>query len=111
MKKFDMTWCDSVRTHEALHEVNQKIASVFLQEPKDVRFVFLSYIANPQGRNKGTCLGMCVRDADEIQLRVGVGWQNTAVHELVHLYNPDMEEPQVEKVTKDVCKYLKVFLA
>jgi len=92
---------------QALQEVNRRVAKAFLQEPKTVRFVFLSYIAHPGGRNKGTCLGMCVREANEIQLCIRSGWQKTAIHELVHLYNPEMKERQVEKATDEVCKYLK----
>jgi len=92
----------------ALQELNRRVAKVFLQEPKPVRFVFLSYIAHPSGKRAvGTCLGMCVREANEIQLRIDTEWKKTAIHELVHLYNAKMTECQVEKATGEVCKYLK----
>ncbi len=102
---FDIEQATSV-----LAEVNIGVAAIFHQEPKPVRFVFLTYIA-PEAREKNTkiVLGQCIQASplNEIQLRICEGWQNTSIHELVHLYNPGASERQVVKITRDVIKYLK----
>jgi hypothetical protein len=99
---------DIEKATKVLVEVNKGIAGIFLQEIKPVRFIFLTYIASP--RPDKVCLGQCIHvyPINEIQIRIRQGWQNTAIHELVHLYNPGSSERQVVKTTKDVIKYLKM---
>lgn len=88
--------------------VNEKIAGISCQSVRKVRFVFLSYIA-AKGKGK-VVLGQCVRqtDFDEVQICVRPGWQKTAVHELAHVYNPDVTEERIKVITADVIKYLKM---
>lgn len=93
---------------EVLDLVNERVAGIFCQPMRKVRFVFVSYIAT---KIRGAeVLGQCVRlsDFDEVQIRVGHGWHNTAIHELVHVYNPGVTERRVKQITNDVIKYLKV---
>lgn len=90
---------------ETLDLVNHKVAACFNQKPKEVRFVFLSYIHSKKSGYE--TVGMCVTETNEIQICLMLGWQNTVVHELVHLYNPDMTETKVRIITNDVIKYLK----
>jgi len=96
------------RAIEALNTVNEKMAGIFCQPVRKVRFVFLSYIAS--NRKTAEVLGQCVRvsDFDEVQIKVRHGWQNTAIHELAHVYNPDVEEKRIREITHDVIKYLKL---
>lgn len=93
----------------ALHEANRHVAAIFRKQPEPVRFVFLSYIANPS-RRAGQVAGLCVRKnlGAEIQLVAGEGWQRVAIHELIHLYNSEAREPKVERLTEEVVKYLKL---
>ena len=95
-------------SEELLPFINARVAAVFCQRPKPVRFVFLHYIANPRGK-LGECLGLCVRcgDGAEIQLKACPGWQNTAVHELVHLYNPGKSEKTIKALTVEVIRLWK----
>jgi len=91
-----------------LELINEKMASIFCQPIRKVRFVFLSYIS---GQGKGeVVVGQCVRLADfeELQICVRLGWQRTAIHELAHAYNPGVEEKRIKEITIDIIKYLKV---
>jgi hypothetical protein len=93
-----------------LQEVNERIAGIFKKPVQPVRFVFLSYVS---GRYKnGECVGLCVQAKDycEIQILLRPKWQNTAIHELVHAYNPGMSELMVRRTTADVIKLLKLEL-
>jgi hypothetical protein len=101
---FDIEQATSVLT-----EVNEGIARIFKQSPKPARFVFLTYIAPPTNDKRKVVLGQCIHSSpiNEIQLRICQGWQNTAIHELVHLYNPGASEKRVGEITRDVIKYLK----
>lgn len=93
---------------EALGELNRRIASIFRQEARDIRFVFLSYIANPKRR--GIVLGLSVirlPQGVEVQLLYQPGWHRTAVHELVHIYNGGVSEKKVKEITRDVIALLK----
>ena len=88
--------------------VNEKMAGIFCQPVKKIHFVFLSHIT---ARGKGeVVLGQCVRldGYDEVQICMRPGWQKTAIHELVHSYNPDESEKHIREITNDVCKYLKM---
>lgn len=85
--------------------LNIEMARIFVTEPKAIRFVFLNYIASP--RKGKVSLGLCLHESNEIQIRLGPGWQNTAVHELVHLYNPGCSEKKTVKIVNDVIRYLK----
>ncbi len=98
---------DIDKATEVLAEINPFIAHIFVQEPKPVRFVFLTYIATPL-KDK-IVLGQCIHSSpiNEIQIRIKQGWQNTAIHELVHLYNPGASETRVKEITRDTIRYLK----
>ncbi len=92
---------------QQLADVNSAMANIFCKPVRSVRFVFLSYIAS--GKRNTTALGQCVRmaEGDEIQIVVRAGWQNTAIHELVHVYNPNTSEKRIRQITEDVIRYLK----
>ncbi len=91
-----------------LNILNDKMAGIFCQPVKKVRFVFPSQITAIKNRGK-VVVGQCVSttDYEEVRLLLCVGWQNTAVHELVHAYNPTEKEGRVKKITNNVIKYLK----
>lgn len=91
-----------------LNTLNDKMASIFCQPVKKVRFVFLSHISAKSGKGQ-VVLGQCVQGSDyeEVQILLCLGWQNTAVHELVHVYNPTDKEGRIKEITADVIKYLK----
>lgn len=93
---------------EILNVLNDKMAGIFCQPIRKVLFVFLSHISTKSGHGR-VVLGQCVRGADyeEVQILVSPGWQNTAVHELVHVYNPTEKEKRIREITADVLKYLK----
>lgn len=91
----------------ALDLVNEKMAGIFCLPVKKIRFVFLSHIAT---RGKGeVVVGQCVYldGYDEIQICLRPGWQNTAIHELAHSYNPGESEKRIREIVCDVIKYLK----
>jgi hypothetical protein len=98
---------DIEQATKVLNYINKDIAGIFIQEPKPVRFIFLTYIASP-AKDK-IVLGQCVHSSplNEIQIRIRQGWQNTAIHELVHLYNPGASETRVKEITRDTIRYLK----
>ena len=96
------------QAQETIQLINRKVAACFGQEHKKIRFVFLSYIASK--RTDCKTLGMCIHGANEIQICLVEGWQNTVIHELVHFYNPLKKEKQVNELTTKVIKYLKGFL-
>lgn len=84
--------------------INEKIAGAFLTEPKLVRFVFLNHIDTSR---RGVLLGTCNTENNEIRILVRPGWQNTAIHELAHLYDPQCSERTIGKVANDIKRYLK----
>lgn len=90
---------------KVLAMVNEKVASIFLTEPKVVRFVFVDHI--PDRTLGKVCLGLCIYEDNEVKIVLRPGWQNTAIHELAHLYSPDSSERKTEIVAKDIIKYLK----
>lgn len=96
---------NEAEAQEVLAMANEKIARIFMIEPKPVRFIFLNHIAYRRGDKE--CLGICNHEDNEIQIKVWPGWQNTAIHELAHLYNPDGSERKTEKVAHDIIRYLK----
>lgn len=101
---------NETEAQEVLAIVNKKIASIFLTDPKPVKFEFLAHIGvKKQGYKTKECVGMCIHGGGEniIQLKIYPGWQNTAIHELAHLYNPGGSEKRTEKVANDIIKYLK----
>ncbi len=96
---------------EILHLINERIAKIFHRTPLQARFVFLSYIAS---RNKNKVVtGQCVPlpNGVEIQIQLVEGWQKTAVHELVHAYNPHVSERLTKAITNDVVLYLKYLVS
>ena len=103
----DMNWC-----LKALEEVNKKIAASFNQSPKAVHFTFVDYI-DRKAKKTNTYIYFTAGQTNlldnEIKLVTRRGWQETAVHELIHIYNPEMSEKQVEKITEGVVKYLLSF--
>ena len=96
---------NEAEAQEVLATVNEKVAGIFLTEPKRVRFIFVSFIASRQPGK--VVLGLCLHEAGEIQIRVAPGWQSTAIHELVHLYNPGCSEKRTRQISNDVIRYLK----
>lgn len=98
---------DETEARAVLELINERMAGIFCQPVKKVRFVFLSHIT---ARGKGeVMLGQCIRldGYDEVQVCVRSGWQKTAIHELAHSYNPDASENRIREITIDVIKYLK----
>jgi len=93
---------------EILNLINEKVAKSFCKPIHPARFVFLSYIAT--NKRDYSVLGQCIHGTvcTEIQIVMGPGWQNVAVHELVHMYNPGATEKKVRQLTNNVIKYLKV---
>jgi hypothetical protein len=107
MKDLEYKLTDTERAHRALESANQLVASLFTKRPKEVRFVFLSYIS---GASRGEqIVGQCVHESNEIQLLARIGWQNTAIHELVHLYYTDGTEKEVKQITSKIIRYLKTW--
>ena len=88
---------------QALTLVNKKIARLFLTEPKAVRFIFVDHIA---GKGPFEILGQCTHGINEIKIKVIPDWQNTAVHELAHLYRPGVSEKETRKTTDDIINCL-----
>ncbi len=92
----------------ALDELNRHAAGIFGRPVIAIRFVFLSHIKSK--RRDEEVLGLCVTSASgvEVQLKLRPGWQNTAVHELVHAYNPGVSEARTKEIAKDLVKFLKI---
>ena len=98
----------------ALEALNRRLAAVYRTEPKAVIFEFVSVIdqrvmLQDDGKIKVVreVLGDCAHSLGRIRLVIKPGWQNTAVHELVHLYNPGRREDWVKRATLDVIRLLK----
>lgn len=95
---------NEAEAQQALALVNKKIAHLFLTEPKAVSFIFIDHIG---GKGPREILGQCTYGVNEIKIKVVPGWQNTAVHELAHLYRPGASEKEIRKTTNDIINYLK----
>lgn len=98
----------------ALDTLNRRMAAIYRQDRKPVIFEFVPLIdQRVQLMDDGTTriirevLGDCHHEIGRIRLVAKPGWENTAVHEMVHLYNPGRSERWVEKATLDVVRLLK----
>jgi len=102
----DINWCMI-----ALKEVNRKVAACFSNLPVEVKFKFVNYIKVEKVNKKTRCVDITLGTADiitnTITLLAVQGWQETAIHELVHIYRPNMSEKEVRKTTIKVISYLK----
>jgi len=94
-------------------EVNRKVAAIYLQEPREIKVVFVPMIKREQVlvgteiiTTKQT-LGDCDIQSGLIRLVRRDNWGNTYIHELVHLYNPTRGERWVRKAVKDVIRLWK----
>ena len=105
-----------VQARFALQALNRRVASIYRQEVvPDVRIEFTDLIEEhvrkdfTTGQNIVTrrTLGHCIRSQKIIRLVPCKGWQNTAVHEFIHFYNPGRSEAWVRKATRDVVRLLK----
>lgn len=100
----------------ALEALNRRVAAIYRQEALEgVRVVFTDRIDQRIVRNfdKGQdvvvreVVGQCIQERKVIRLVVRQGWESTAVHEFVHLYNPGRTEAWVRKASMDVARLLK----
>ena len=101
------------RAHLTLEMLNKRIAACFNQQPRDVTFLFVPVIERHQVLHEGQLIttrettGDCNRATGVIRIVPIKGWQQTAVHELTHLYNPGRREATICKLTRDAIRYLK----
>ena len=97
----------------ALDVVNRRVAALYKKLPRPVTFMFVPLIDRRVQLVKGEeiatreVLGDCDRVSGTIRLVMRRGWERTAIHELIHLYNPTMREPTVRKRVPEVVRYLK----
>ena len=110
----DNVWLfDEQKAQLALGVLNQRIAGIYRQKPLPTFFVFVALIDRrevmlPSGHIAVTEVGgTCNHSTGVIRLVVRQGWQATAVHELVHRYNPDRREQWIHKAAADVGRLLK----
>lgn len=94
---------------DVLQIVNEKVAAAFKSTAKEVQFEFVSFIPCEQ-KNK-VALGRIFLNVTppQVKLVLRPGWPNTAVHEIVHLYDPYASENKVEALSLQVAKYLKAW--
>lgn len=102
----------------ALAELNKAVAMMFCKPVREVQFTFVPLIERTQKYAEGVgyttvreVMGECDRDTGVIRLVPGPRWRHTAVHELVHLYNPTMREATVRRRVPDVIRYLTLLVA
>jgi len=106
------TW-DEQQAQDGLITLNGKVASIFAQQPKEVSFVFVPLIDRRQILDKEgditvrETVGTCDHENLVIRIVVNRRWAKTAVHELVHLYNPRRSEKKISSLTEEVIKYLR----
>lgn len=104
----DYDWC-----MKALEEVNRLVAICFCQPVKEVTFKFVDQIDIQRKQRHGFTYTRCVMGQADYENNVVTliyhkGWQETAVHELVHIYLPFATEKKVIELTKKVIAYLKL---
>ena len=110
-----MLWqVDDPQRQLALDALNRRIAAIYRQDIKPVTFEFVPLIdQRVRLMDDGTrrmvreVLGDCHHERGRIRLVAKPRWENTAVHEMVHLYNPGRSEGWVKKATLDVIRLLK----
>lgn len=105
---------DEPKAQDALIVLNRRVAAIFNQPMKTPTFVFVPLIDRRDvldiSGNVVTVrevLGQCNLKTGMIMLIPRPGWQWTAIHELVHLYNPIRREPWVKKRVEECVRYFK----
>ena len=100
----------------ALEALNRRVAAIYRQEPiSGMNVVFTDMIEDHVVKDFSTgqkvftrrTVGQCIRAEKLIRIVVRKGWQTTAVHEFVHLYNPGRGEAWIARASKDVARLLK----
>ena len=100
----------------ALEALNRRVAAIYRASPRqNVVVQFTDLIDERVVRDPDTgerrvvraVVGKCYPEKGLIQIVVRKGWQTTAVHEFVHLYNPGRGEDWIERASKDVARLLK----
>ena len=94
--------------------LNRRVAGIYRQAPLPTTFVFVGLIdqrvvLQPSGEVVAVreVLGDCNHAQGIIRLVIRKGWEATAIHELVHRYNPRKRHPWVNKASADVAWLLK----
>lgn len=112
--EMDREFLDFGRAYEALHELNRQVAAMYCQPVKEARFVFVEFIHEERmldgsGFEKVAhrVAGDCNPATGVIRLVLRPGWQATAVHELLHLYNPERDHRWIKRAIPEVVTYLK----
>jgi len=105
---------DESEAQTALTVLNQRVAAIFCQAPLPTTFVFVPVIDEHRFLNKtdgavmvSQVLGDCDHARGTIRLIICKGWEATAIHELVHRYNPTRRHQWVNRATIAVAKLLK----
>ena len=104
---------DERKSLVALGMVNRRVAALYKKPPRAVTFLFVSLIDRRVQLVSGVeistreVVGDCDRVSGVIRLVVRRGWERTAIHELVHLYNPAMRELTVRRRVPEVVRYLQ----
>ena len=98
----------------ALQVLDRKVAAIFNQEPRKPLVLFVPVIKRILELNEtGEVVitketrGDCAASLNRIRLVMKDGWQKTAIHELIHLYNPTRSEHWVKQETEEVIRFLK----
>lgn len=104
---------------EVLDLINRRVAAAFGRAPKAVRVEFftLPAVIERSMAQKGFLLGSCdSRGPEPIEVGIYLGryrhpsvhpWQETFLHELTHIYNPEVSEQRVRKLVPVAAKYLR----
>ncbi len=98
----------------AIVVLDEKVAAIFGKRPRcpTIRFVPLierheTRYGDGRVRVDSETLGTCDSKNNIITLCIRDGWQATAIHEEVHLYNPGRRESWVKDMARKVGVYLK----
>jgi len=110
----DVRLFDEPMAQLALEALNRRIAAIYCQQPLPTVFVFVDLIdqrrvLQPLGKAIiiHEVLGDCNHAQGIIRLVKRKGWEATAIHELVHRYNPERRHSWVKRAAADIGRLLK----
>lgn len=97
-------------TLTALDLVNRRVAQSFGRDPKlvTVEWYYVPPVVFRASRRE--ILGATVPSDPEpipLYLLLHAGWRESFLHELVHIYNPNATEKQVQAMTRKLVRLLK----
>ena len=103
---------DKERCLLALDVLNRKVAWFCRKEPRTPKFSLVPVIDQRTILREGRIvtvktLGECNRQTGELLLLIGSSLPSTAVHELVHFYNPGWRHGKVNATTEAIIRVLK----